>query len=37
MPYSLLVNAKGELVAKRTGFIAGEEKEIEEDIRKILE
>lgn len=37
MPYSLLVDQSGTLIAKRTGFNAGEEKEIEEDIRKILE
>jgi len=37
MPYSLLVNRDGELIAKRTGYIAGDEHEIEEDIKKILE
>ncbi|MDX9758155.1 MAG: TlpA disulfide reductase family protein [Bacteroidota bacterium] len=37
MPYSLLIDQSGTLIAKRTGFNAGEEKEIEEDIRKILE
>ncbi len=37
MPYSLIVDSDGKLIAKRVGFIAGDEKEIEEDIRKILE
>jgi cytochrome c biogenesis protein CcmG, thiol:disulfide interchange protein DsbE len=37
MPYSLLVNARGELIAKHTGFIHGDEKAIEEKIRTILE
>lgn len=37
MPYSLIVNQNGELIAKRTGYIAGDEKEIEEDIKQILE
>jgi len=37
MPYSLLVNANGELIAKRAGYFPGDEKEIEADIRKILE
>ncbi len=36
-PYSLIVDSEGKLIAKRAGFIAGDEKEIEEDIRKILE
>jgi thiol-disulfide isomerase/thioredoxin len=37
MPYSLIVDANGKLIAKRTGFLAGEEKEIEADLKKILE
>ncbi len=37
MPYSLLVNEEGKLMAKRTGYFPGDEKEIERDIRKILE
>jgi cytochrome c biogenesis protein CcmG, thiol:disulfide interchange protein DsbE len=37
MPYSLLIDGDGKLVSKRVGFNAGEEAEIEEDIRKILE
>jgi cytochrome c biogenesis protein CcmG/thiol:disulfide interchange protein DsbE len=37
MPYSLLLDRDGKLVAKRTGYIAGDENEIEADIRKILE
>ncbi|MBN1449239.1 MAG: TlpA family protein disulfide reductase [Bacteroidetes bacterium] len=37
MPYSLLVNQDGELITKRAGYIAGDEHEIEEDIKKILE
>jgi thiol-disulfide isomerase/thioredoxin len=37
MPYSLLLDRDGKLVAKRAGFTAGEEAEIEEDIKKILE
>lgn len=36
-PYSLLVNSEGKLIAKRVGFFAGDEKEIEEDVRKLLE
>ncbi|MBR9975405.1 MAG: TlpA family protein disulfide reductase [Bacteroidetes bacterium] len=37
IPYSLLIDKDGKLVAKRVGFTAGEEAEIEEDIKKILE
>lgn len=37
MPYSLLLDKDGKLIAKRAGFTAGEEAEIEEDIKKILE
>ncbi len=37
MPYSLIVSQDGKLVAKRTGYIAGDENEIEEDIKKLLE
>ena len=37
MPYSLLVDKDGKLVAKRAGVTAGEEAEIEEDIKKRLE
>jgi thiol-disulfide isomerase/thioredoxin len=37
MPYSLILDQEGRLVAKRTGYLAGDENEIEEDIRKILE
>ncbi|MBE0643655.1 MAG: TlpA family protein disulfide reductase [Bacteroidetes bacterium] len=37
MPYSLIVSQDGKLVAKRTGYIAGDENEIEADIKKLLE
>jgi cytochrome c biogenesis protein CcmG, thiol:disulfide interchange protein DsbE len=37
MPYSLIVDAEGKLIAKRAGFLAGEEKEIEADLKKIVE
>lgn len=37
MPYSLIVDQDGKLHAKRTGFIAGDEHEIADDIKKILE
>jgi len=36
MPYSLIVNQHGKLIAKRTGYIAGDEHEIEDDIKQIL-
>lgn len=32
MPYSMIVDQDGKLIAKRTGFIAGDEKEIEQDL-----
>ena len=37
MPYSMIVDQDGKLVAKRTGFIAGDEKEIEADLAKTVE
>lgn len=37
MPYSLILDQSGKLIAKRTGYIAGDENEIESDIKKILE
>ncbi|MFZ1731859.1 MAG: TlpA disulfide reductase family protein [Bacteroidota bacterium] len=37
MPYSLILDREGKLIAKRTGYIAGDENEIEVDIKKILE
>ena len=37
MPYSLILNSEGKLITKRVGYMAGEEKEIQEDIKKILE
>jgi cytochrome c biogenesis protein CcmG, thiol:disulfide interchange protein DsbE len=37
MPLSLIVNEHGKLIAKRSGFLAGEEKEVEADIRAYLE
>jgi peroxiredoxin len=37
MPYSLIVSSDGKLIAKRVGFIAGDEKEIAKDIAKALE
>jgi thiol-disulfide isomerase/thioredoxin len=37
MPYSLILDSNGKLISKRVGYVAGEEKEIEEDIKKTLE
>ncbi len=37
MPYSLVLDQDGKLISKRTGYIAGDEHEIEADIKKILE
>ena len=37
MPYSLVLDQDGKLAAKRVGFIAGDEKEIELDVMKLLE
>ena len=37
MPYSMVVDQDGKLIAKRTGFIAGDEKEIEADLAKTVE
>lgn len=37
MPYSLILDSEGKLINKRVGYVAGEEKEIEEDIKKTLE
>ena len=37
MPYSLIVTSDGKLIAKRVGFIAGDEKDIAKDIAKSLE
>lgn len=37
MPYSLLVDQDGKLIAKHTGFIPGDEKTLEDEIRSILE
>ena len=37
MPYSLMLSESGKLLAKRTGFLAGDEKDIEKDILKYLE
>jgi thiol-disulfide isomerase/thioredoxin len=37
MPYQLIIDAQGKLIAKRTGFLAGEEKEIEQTIATYLE
>jgi cytochrome c biogenesis protein CcmG, thiol:disulfide interchange protein DsbE len=37
MPYSLILASDGKLIAKRVGFIAGDEKEIAKDIAKALE
>lgn len=37
MPYSLLVDRDGKLVAKHTGFIPGDEKKLEDEIRSIVE
>jgi cytochrome c biogenesis protein CcmG, thiol:disulfide interchange protein DsbE len=36
LPYSVLLNSKGEIVKVRTGYIPGDEKEIEKDIIDIL-
>jgi cytochrome c biogenesis protein CcmG, thiol:disulfide interchange protein DsbE len=37
MPFSMIVDQDGKLIAKRTGFMAGDEKEIEADLVKIVE
>ncbi|MBR9978252.1 MAG: TlpA family protein disulfide reductase [Bacteroidetes bacterium] len=37
LPYSLMLDQDGRLIEKRTGYFAGDEKEIEEDIIRILE
>jgi thiol-disulfide isomerase/thioredoxin len=37
LPYSLLVTETGKLVKKRTGFLPGDEKEIELDLKKYLQ
>ena len=37
MPYSMILDQDGKLIAKRTGFIAGDEKDIEADILKVVE
>lgn len=37
MPYSLILDASGKLIAKRTGFQGGDEKEIEADVLKLVE
>lgn len=37
MPYSMILNEQGALKHKRTGFIAGDEKEIADDMLKTLE
>ncbi len=37
MPFSLILNEQGKVVAKRVGYLAGEEKDIEADILKTLE
>ncbi|MBI5647007.1 MAG: TlpA family protein disulfide reductase [Ignavibacteriae bacterium] len=36
MPYSLILDSQGKLAAKRVGFIAGDEKEIEADVAKLV-
>jgi len=37
MPFSMILDSSGKLIAKRVGFIAGDEKEIEADILKTIE
>jgi thiol-disulfide isomerase/thioredoxin len=37
MPYALIVNTDGKLIAKHQGFFAGDEKKIEEEILKGME
>ena len=37
MPYSLIVDTDGKLIAKHQGFFAGDEKKIEEEIAKAME
>lgn len=37
LPYSLLINKQGEITFKHTGYNAGDEKKIEEEILKLLE
>jgi len=36
IPYSVLLDAKGNIVKTRTGFLPGNEKNIEDDIVKLL-
>jgi len=37
MPYALLLNEEGKLIKKSVGFIAGDESEVEEAVKKYLE
>jgi cytochrome c biogenesis protein CcmG, thiol:disulfide interchange protein DsbE len=37
MPFSMIVDQNGKLIAKRVGFFAGDEKEIEADLIKTVE
>jgi peroxiredoxin len=36
IPYSVLLDAKGNIIKTRTGFLPGDEKHIEDDIVKLL-
>ncbi|MCK7522962.1 MAG: TlpA family protein disulfide reductase [Ignavibacteriales bacterium] len=36
MPYSILVNPKGEIAFKHTGYLPGDEVKLEEEITKLL-
>jgi thiol-disulfide isomerase/thioredoxin len=36
LPYSVLINQEGKIVKIRTGFLPGDEKEIEKDILELL-
>lgn len=37
LPYSLLINKRGEIVFKHTGYNPGDERKIEEEILKLLD
>jgi len=36
LPFSVLIDAKGKVVKTRTGYLPGDEKEIEQDILRLL-
>ena len=37
MPYALIIDTDGKLIGKHQGFLAGDEKGVEEEIKKALE